>query len=200
MQLPSRRPPFPPGLLLAGTLLALASCATLEPVQAPRSADPAIMGSDPVSLDRFLGFVEPKNPGLGRDRWTEVWEAYRDACGTEGVSQTVALCQMILETNYLRFGGTVRPEQNNFAGLGTVDKNTPGLWFPDVRTGALAHVQHLKAYGSTAPVAGPPVDPRFRYVKRGVAPTVRGLAGRWAADPAYGEKLTLLWNRMKGGA
>lgn len=178
-------------------LLALASCTTLPPERPPRADDPAIMGRDFVPLDRFLAVAAPRNPGYGTDRWTEVWTAYRDACQTEGVSQAVALVQMLHETNYLKFGGTVKAEQNNFAGIGTVDKNTPGNSFPDVRTGALAHVQHLKAYASTEPPTAELVDPRYRFVKRGSAPTVKALTGRWAADPAYGEKLTLLWNRLQ---
>jgi hypothetical protein len=157
------------------------------------------MGTDTVPLERFLTFALARNPGPGRQGWTEIWEAYREACATEGVNQTVALAQMLHETAWLKFGGTVQPWQHNYAGLGTVDKSTPGLSFPDVKTGALAHVQHLKAYGSTAPLASVSVDPRFRYVKRGSAPTVRSLTGRWAADPAYGEKLLALWNRLRSG-
>lgn len=155
------------------------------------------MGRDEVPLEQFLAFAAPRNPSYGRDRWTAIWEAYRDACDAEGVSQSVALVQMIHETNYLKFGGTVQASQNNFAGLGTVDKNSPGHVFPDVKTGALAHVQHLKAYASTEPLVSTLVDPRFRFVKRGTAPTLKALTGRWAADPAYGEKLTLLWNRLR---
>jgi hypothetical protein len=158
------------------------------------------MGTDSVPLDRFLTLALAKNPAPGRQGWTEIWEAYRDACAVEGVSQTVALVQMLHETAWLRFGGTVQASQHNFAGLGTVDKATPGLSFPDVRTGALAHVQHLKAYASTAPLASLSVDPRFRYVKRGSAPTLRALTGRWAADPAYGDKLVALWNRLRSGS
>jgi len=183
--------------LVVLTLGALASCATLPPERPPRVDDPGIMGTDLVPLDQFLAFAAPRNPTFGRERWLEVWEAYRDACQSEGVNQSVALVQMVHETNFLKFGGTVQAAQNNFAGLGTVDRNTPGLSFPDVRTGALAHVQHLKAYASTAPLAATLVDPRFRFVKRGVAPTVRSLTGKWAADPAYGEKLVILWNRLQ---
>jgi hypothetical protein len=186
-------------LLPAVLLLSLAACTTLPPVEPSRVWDPPVMGQDTVALERFLDLALARNPALGRPGWTEVWEAYRDACQTEGVSQAVALAQMILETNALRFGGTVRPEQNNFAGLGTVDKNTPGLSFPDLRTGALAQVQHLKAYASTASLTAASVDPRFRYVKRGSAPTVRALAGRWAADPAYGDKLVSLWQKLHSG-
>jgi len=182
-------------------LLSLASCATVsyqQYPQRPTTGDPSVMGRDEVSLDQFLSFAQPKNPAYGRQKWTEIWQAYRDACRTEGVSQAVALVQMVHETNWLRFGGAVQPRQNNFAGLGVTGGGVPGLSFPDVRTGALAHVQHLKAYGSTEPLAGPMADPRFKYVKRGTAPTVQALTKRWAADPNYGEKLIRLYRSLEG--
>lgn len=183
--------------VLALSFLVLASCATLPPIQAPRTDDPLVMANQVLPLDRFLSVVIVRNPALGRDRWTEVWTAYRDACRTEGVNQTLALVQMLHETNWLRFGGTVQARQNNFAGLGVTGGGVPGLSFPDVRTGALAHVQHLKAYGSTTPLAAPSVDPRFRYVKRGIAPTMRALTGRWAADPLYGDKLWRIYRQLE---
>jgi hypothetical protein len=181
---------------LALSLIVLASCSTLTPIRAPQSDDPPVMGTQTVPLDRFLALVVPRNPGLGQQRWTQVWTAYRDACRTEGVNQTLALVQMLHETNWLKFGGDVQPQQNNFAGLGVTGGGVPGLSFPDVRTGALAHVQHLKAYGSTAPLVANLVDPRFRYVKRGSAPTLRSLTGRWAMDPNYGDKLFRLYLRL----
>ncbi len=180
--------------------LALTSCATFSaPYERPvtNPSDPAVMGRDEVPLDKFLAFALSKNPSYGRQGWTNIWTAYRDACRTEGVSQSVALVQMSLETNYLKFGGTVQASQNNFAGLGVTGGGVKGLSFPDIRTGALAHVQHLKAYGSWDPPSGPLVDPRFKYVKRGTAPTVSGLAGTWAADRSYGEKLTRLYRQLQ---
>ncbi|MCA1951165.1 MAG: hypothetical protein LDL24_11375, partial [Treponema sp.] len=59
-----------------------------------------------------------------------------------------------------------------------------------------AHIQHLKAYGSTEGLRQPLVDPRFKYVRRGSAPTIHDLAGRWASDRAYGTKLEDLLNRL----
>lgn len=188
-------------LLLALSLFILASCATMPPIQGPPEADdPPVMGNHPVPLDRFLAFVMPRNPALGQARWTEVWTAYRDACQTEGVNQTLALVQMLHETNWLRFGGDVQLQQNNFAGLGVTGGGRAGLSFPDIPTGALAHVQHLKAYGSTAPLHAGTVDPRFRYVKRGTAPTMRSLTGHWAMDPHYGEKLWSLYRQLASPA
>ncbi len=191
-----------PAALLA-PLLTLASCSTLpeQPASAPRpvlSEDPPVMGAELVPLDQFLAFVEPRNPAYGSRAWTALWQSYRDACQWEGVSHAVALTQMVHETAFQKYGGTVHPSQNNFAGLGTVDVKTPGLSFPDVQTGALAHVQHLKAYGSTQPLSTALVDPRFKYVKRGSAPTVKSLTKKWAADPDYGDKLMKYYRALWG--
>jgi len=184
------------GALLAA--LFLASCATV-PINFPPDRDnPSIMGRETVPLDRFLSVVERRNPQLGRQAWTAVWKAYADACDVEGVRQSVALVQMLHETNWLRFGGDVKLQQNNFAGLGVTGGGVPGLSFPDVRTGAMAHVQHLKAYASGEPLSSKLVDPRFKYVKRGSAPSMRSLTGKWAMDPLYGDKLARLYGQLAG--
>ncbi len=55
------------------------------------------------------------------------------------------------ESAWLKFGGIVKIEQFNFAGLGALDGNSQGqaASFPDVRTGIRAQIQHLKAYASS---------------------------------------------------
>jgi len=72
-----------------------------------------------------------------------------------------------------------------------------GHFFPDERTGVRAHVQHLKAYGSTAPLVGELVDPRYSYVTpRGKSPGILGLSGTWAADRQYGAKIMEMLERL----
>jgi N-acetylmuramoyl-L-alanine amidase len=118
-------------------------------------------------------------------------QIYLQEAAAEGVNHDVAFCQMCLETNYLNFGGAVKPEQFNFADMGIVSPTNSGISFPDARTGIRAQIQHLKAYASTEPINQPLVkeNVRFRFVKRGVAPTVNELAGRWNSDPLYGQKI-----------
>jgi hypothetical protein len=96
---------------------------------------------------------------------------------------------MCLETGFLRFGGLVQPEWNNFCGLGAIGPEQPGLIFPDVRTGVRAHIQHLKAYATDEPLKLDLVDPRYRYVRLGSSPAIDGLAGTWAADRQYAVKI-----------
>ena len=61
--------------------------------------------------------------------------------------------------------------------------------YSSARIGIRAQIQHLKAYASTEPLARETVDPRFGFVKRGVAPLVGQLSNLWAADPNYGKKI-----------
>jgi len=122
---------------------------------------------------------------------------YIEESAIEGINADIAFVQMCLETGFLRFGGLVTAEMNNFCGLGAINEENRGLSFPDERTGVRAHIQHLKAYASTEPLRNPSVDPRYRYVNpKGKAPYIRDLAGTWASDPAYGHKIDQLLRRM----
>ena len=106
----------------------------------------------------------------------------------EGVRAEVVFAQMMFETGHLNYGGLVDANQFNYCGL----KNSSGTAFqsfPDVRTGIRAHVQHLKAYASIAPLANACVDPRFSLVTRGIAPTLDGLSTRWSNESDYGERV-----------
>ena len=100
------------------------------------------------------------------------------------------------ETGYLQYGGDVKPEQYNFAGIGAIGNGVPGESFENVQIGLRAQVQHLKAYASVEPLNQDSVDPRFKYPTRGSAPYVEWLGisenpnGKgWAAAVGYGFSL-----------
>lgn len=57
----------------------------------------------------------------------------------------IAWAQMEHETNYLRYGGDVKPEQNNFAGIGATG-GVPGNSFKTMELGVIAHFAHLAWY------------------------------------------------------
>lgn len=156
-----------------------------------------IMGRGQMSSGRLVTFFMECNPDADEYTVGLLAQLYVEECGTEGVNSDIAFVQMCLETGFLRFGGLVTGDMNNFCGLGATDPEHPGLCFPDARTGVRAHVQHLKAYASTEPLAGDLVDPRFDYVQpRGKATDIYGLAGTWAMDPDYGQKLYDLLERL----
>ncbi|MEO1622079.1 MAG: N-acetylmuramoyl-L-alanine amidase, partial [Cyanobacteria bacterium J06632_3] len=112
------------------------------------------------------------------DQFPNLAQIYREEATIEGVDYDIAFCQMCVETDFLRFPGLVRPFQNNFAGLADGAGNL--ATFPSAEIGVRAHIQHLKAYASTEPLAKTKVDPRFDFVKRGVAPLVGQLSNLWA--------------------
>ncbi|MBS9385753.1 MAG: N-acetylmuramoyl-L-alanine amidase [Dolichospermum sp. BR01] len=121
---------------------------------------------------------------------------YREEATIEGINHDIAFCQMCLETGFLRFGTDIKSQQNNFAGLGAVGGGAEGASFPSARIGVRAHIQHLKAYASLEPLVQQEVDPRFRFVTRGVASSVHQLSGRWSADLDYGIKITAILRRL----
>jgi hypothetical protein len=186
------------GMVLSCATVTFASTGVLPSKQANTNADestPAppelIMGRGRISQGELVSFFLENNPDADEARVARLAALYIEESAVEGVNSDVAFIQMCLETGFLRFGGLVAEEQNNFCGLGATGPGEPGLFFPDERTGVRAHIQHLKGYGSTDPLVGGQVDPRYPYITpKGKSPSIAGLAGTWAADPQYGVKLT----------
>lgn len=154
-----------------------------------------IMGFGATSEVQLIMFLKSNNENA-LNTFPDLPKLYREEAATEGVNHDIAFCQMCVETDFLRFGGELLPEQNNFGGLGDVGGSADSASFPSARIGVRAHVQHLKAYASTAPLVHPVEDPRFDFVARGVAPLVGMLGGRWTADPEYGNQILALVRRL----
>jgi hypothetical protein len=147
---------------------------------------------DAEILSEFLIFYHPEIYYLS----PELANLYVEEAAIEGISHDVAFAQMCLETGFLRFGGVVLREMNNFCGLGAIGPGQRGEWFPDERTGVRAHIQHLKAYATEEPLNQELVDPRYTLVRLGSAPEIGGLAGTWAADIQYGQKINSILERL----
>jgi N-acetylmuramoyl-L-alanine amidase len=154
-----------------------------------------IMGRGATSEAQLRDFMRSVNPE-GANQFPELPQLYREEAELEGVNYDIAFGQMLTETNGLAFDPGSNAAQNNFGGLGAADGSAGGASFPDARTGVRAHIQHLKAYASTNPLYNRLVDPRFNYVKRGIAPLVEQLSGRWSADPQYGDKVMAYVRRL----
>lgn len=140
----------------------------------------------------LVRFMLEHNNDLDSDYVTRLIKAYIIESRREGVNHDVAVCQMCLETGFLRYTGSVSRYQNNFCGLGAVNAWSEGDWFKSLEEGVRAHIQHLKAYASLEPLKSPAVDRRFERVHRGTVLTIHDLAGKWAADPDYGTKIDYL--------
>lgn len=116
-----------------------------------------------------------------------------DEAVKEGVKPEIVFGQAMKETGYLQFGGAVKIEQFNFAGLGATGGSVAGAQFSNVAEGIRAQVQHLKAYASKDALTQETIDPRFNLVTRGSAPYVEWLGQKenpngfgWATAWNYG--------------
>jgi hypothetical protein len=154
-----------------------------------------IMGYGNTSEVQMIMFLKANNENA-LAQFPDLPKLYREEATIEGVNYDIAFCQMCVETGFLRFGGDIRPSQNNFAALGSIGGASESATFPSARIGVRAHIQHLKAYASLEPLVQELVDPRFRFVTRGVAPLISQLSGRWAADPQYGTKIEATLRRL----
>jgi Mannosyl-glycoprotein endo-beta-N-acetylglucosaminidase len=150
-----------------------------------------ILGKGQTTADQLRDFLAANNREVPR-QLASLPEIYVQECAIEGISHDLAFVQMCLETNFLRVGD--QNDRNNFARLGS--GNAEWATFSTIELGVKAHVQQLKAYASSSEVQPPVVAPRFGYVRRGVAPTIRQLTGRWSTDSQYALKLLAMLRRL----
>ena len=151
---------------------------------------PSKIMTEGIRSQRFLAhFLKEKNSKISLDRASTLAQIYIEEAGLEGVNHDIAFTQMCHETGFLKFTGSVKPEQNNFCGLGATNEFDPGDSFRSVRIGIRAHIQHLKAYADHQSFKTKLVDTRYKFIKRGSATTVRELTGKWAQDPKYHTKI-----------
>jgi hypothetical protein len=180
-------------------VLSFVSCAS-RPAKKTKTLDipENIMSKGTIPAVDLSLFLLQNNTQIAPGNVRMLAQYYIEEAAYEGVNHDIAFAQMCLETGFLNYGGLVKPEWNNFCGLGSIGPEQPGLAFPDSRTGVRAHIQHLKAYATNEPLKKDLVDPRYRYVRLGSSPTVEGLSGTWAADRMYSHKInTILQNLYK---
>ena len=136
-----------------------------------------IMGEAQATAQQMADYLLKYNPNpLISCTAFELATIYLEEGAIEGVRGDIAFAQSIHETGFFRVGGSVLPEQYNFAGLGATGGGTSGLYFASVREGVRAQIQHLKAYASALGLEQACVDPRFTYVSRATAIHVEQLA------------------------
>lgn len=155
-----------------------------------------IAGASAIDAADIARFIARYNPTFDPD----IAQAYIDLGAVYGIKGDVAICQAIVETGWFTFtGGTaVTPEQHNYCGLGVIRRGHRGASFSTISDGVRAHLQHLYAYITSAPLpeGEPCLDPRFSLVARGCASTWHDLNGRWAANPAYGSRILDVYSRL----
>jgi len=115
----------------------------------------------------------------------------------------VAWAQMCHETGFLEYTGDVKPNQNNFCGLGATG-GVPGNSFATEELGVIAHYAHLAWYFYPSHVnqyCNSTYDPRHfgtGHYKYTGDTSIGFLNGRWAPGATYTDKILLYTNKIYG--
>ena len=192
-----------------------------EEPELPETTLHPIMGNSEVTVNQMVSYFKSKNPNYdtfskygttyngilasgGAPTIESFCQMYYEEALMEGIKPEIAFAQAMLETGFLQYGGDVKPDQYNFAGMGATGNGVAGNSFDNVRMGIRAHIQHLKCYASTEPLNNDRVDPRWSESLRGKALYVEYLSilnnpygTGWAGDPNYAEKLLTMVNDIK---
>jgi len=170
-----------------------ASCLlfALKPVHA--SAKTPISGESVLTSYQLGEFTlrYSSSPKLNGVNIYQLADYYIQIGKKEGIRGDIAFAQSLRETGFFRYGGSVLPSQNNFAGLGSAKNG-----FATPEEGVHVQIQHLKAYANKEALNTPLVDERFRYVQRGSAPNWEDLNSKWAANKQYGQEIMTLYEKM----
>lgn len=164
----------------------------------------SIFGSAVATKGQAVNLIKQTNSDVNLEcSVEEIVDFYWAEAEREGVRPDIALAQALVETGYFRFGGTVKPKQNNFCGLGTTGKKVRGAKFDNPEQGVRAHIQHLLAYSAQKKPSTKIVDPRYELAhairsERGYVDTWYGLNGTWAMGSNYCEKIMVTYQRMLG--
>jgi hypothetical protein len=133
---------FRSGVAIVASLVAFpAAAAELPPIKSSESN----RVPECATPGRLISYVRERNPKLDT-RYDGLAADYMRHGEALHVRWDYAFFQMLLETGYLTYKGDVKPEQNNFAGLGATGRGARGESFKDISTGVQAHIEHLVMY------------------------------------------------------
>lgn len=134
-------------------------------------------------------------------------QLYFETARPVGLDPLLLVSQMVLETANLTSFWSQRPRRNP-AGIGVTGEPGAGVSFPSWPKAVRAHAGRLLAYA--LPVDGEDslqhalIEEALTWRplpanRRGVAPTLQGLAGTWATDPEYADKISRIANEIRRG-
>jgi N-acetylmuramoyl-L-alanine amidase len=161
-----------------------------------------------VTVSRVERYLLSRPHGEYPDRSVRrIASLYFDTAELVGVDPLVVISQMVLETANLSSHWSQRPRRNP-AGIGVTGAPGVGISFPSWSKAVRAHVGRLLAYALPRDAE----DGEQRALieealswrplpddRRGVAPRLSGLAGTWALDPQYADKISRIANEIRNG-
>ena len=143
--------------------------------------------------------------GYGAGEVREIVKTYVATAKEAGLDPLLVVSQMVLETGNLTSFWS-QPPQRNPAGIGVTGEPGKGVSFSSWDKAVRAHIGRLLAY---ALPEGQETPAQRKLIKealavrplpsnlRGVAPTLSGLAGTWATDKKYAQKIARVANELR---
>jgi hypothetical protein len=156
-----------------------------------------------VSVEQLTGLFEKRNPAK-LERARRLAPIYIQYGRMFNIRADIAWAQMCHETGFLEYTGDVKPDQNNFAGIGATGGGVPGNSFATEELGIIAQYVHLAWYYFPDHVnqyCSLEYDPRHfdNIHKYYTGDTSLGfLNGRWAPGATYTDKIALFANEIYG--
>ena len=154
--------------------------------------------SELVSIEYFKALFEMKRVPTEYDDYIQYYKKWGEHYG---VRWDLAICQSILETGRFLFkGSSVKPSNFNYAGIGATDENPRPEQFNSPEEGIKAQIQILAIRPGVKIPKEEMLSPR--YVKHydevfGKQTYWSQLAGTWASDKKYWEKICKIANEFK---
>ncbi len=156
--------------------------------------DQRIVGTSLVSLETAIKWAKSKGAA---DLFLEAAPLYWKYGKLTGIRPEVLYAQSAKETNFGKYTGVVKAEQNNFAGIKVYgqngDRQEDHETFATMEDGVRAHFNHMSAYVGLDPIG----ETHGRYASvvkmpwAGTVTTVLELGAKWAPNSTYGESILL---------
>jgi len=148
-----------------------------------------IIGVPACSLEQAKAWAASSG---AHQRFIDIADLYWQYGQLTGIRADVLYAQAAKETGFGKYGGAVKPEQNNWAGIkkygATGDAPEDHEDFATPEDGVRGHFNHISAYIGLAPIGEP--HGRYRSVMSlswaGSVKYVEELGGKWCPDLYYG--------------
>jgi hypothetical protein len=172
----------------------------------PVTPDTALQASpraQAARAERYL--IERPHGEYSDDDVRTIVRGYYATAEAVGLDPLLVVAQMAEETGHLTSFWSQRPRRNP-AGIGVTGAPGVGLSFPNWQTAIRAHTGRLLAYslppGTENEAQASLIHEALEFRplpqnRHGVAPTLKGLSGTWAADPQYAVKLSHIANDIR---
>ncbi|MFZ3085074.1 MAG: glucosaminidase domain-containing protein, partial [Candidatus Hydromicrobium sp.] len=162
-----------------------------------------IVGYIDVAVDQLVKIFTDRNSG--KVDWARrIAPIYIKYGKLFNIRADIAWAMMCHETGFLEFTGDVKPNQNNFVGIGATGGGVPGDSFATEKLGIIAHYAHLAWYYYPTHIneyCSKQYDPRHfgdTHTRYTGDTTLGFLNGRWAPSNIYTDKILLFANRIYG--